>query len=115
MVNQINADSGIRRRSQTLRDLVLGSRPEFWAPTLRQLREIPGGRLIIRPDISPRDLGLDDPEIARARSIPIPDRPTSAEGEPSTPMEDEFDSYVVQARRHAASTAGVIEMLLEIS
>jgi hypothetical protein len=92
----------------------LGSRPEFWAPTLRQLREIRGGRLIVPPDISPRDLGADDPEIIRARSIPIPDRPSSAEGDPSMPMEDEFESYIVQARRCAALTAGVIEKLLEM-
>ena len=39
MVNQINADSGIRRRSQTLRDLVEGIKYAIRLPANRILQE----------------------------------------------------------------------------
>lgn len=93
----------------------LGAESRFWMPTLSQLREIPGGRLIAIPEFSPPNLPLEDSTIVRVQRTEIPDRPTYRDEDRVRPEDDEFDQFIVQARRQAALTAALIEVLIERS
>jgi hypothetical protein len=92
----------------------LGSQSRFWTPTLRQLRENPRARLITVPEFSPPDLAAADRTILRIRRSEIPDRPIYRDSE-GAGSDDEFEQFVVRARRQAALVASLIEALLERS
>jgi hypothetical protein len=92
----------------------LGSQSALWKPTLSQLREIPNGRLIAVPEFTPPDLPQDDPTIEIIRRAEIPERPYRREEGMEAPK-DEFEPFVVEARRQAALTAALIEAVLSLS
>jgi hypothetical protein len=92
----------------------LGSQSRFWTPTLRQLREIPQGRLIAIQDFYPSELPEEE-TIIRIRRAEIPDRSFFRDDDHVSLLDDEFEQDVMSARRQAALTAALIEALLQRS
>jgi hypothetical protein len=67
----------------------LGSNPRFWGPTLERLTDIPGARLLRRPDITP--FGYDERYPSVLRAVYIRDDGLLA-------AEDEYREDVIRAR-----------------
>lgn len=97
----------VLRARQITTVLGLGSRPDFWQPTLVQLRNSRGGRLLVRPDILPSDLDLDRSTVIR-RIAPHDDSLPFSRDE----HEDEFSEELTKARRRASFISCFLEELM---
>ncbi|HEY1865335.1 MAG TPA: hypothetical protein VGG77_16975 [Roseiarcus sp.] len=80
----------------------LGSNPLFWAPTLQRLSNIPGGRLLRRPDITPHD--YDERYRSVLRAVYIRDDDLLA-------PDDEYGRDMIRARIQARLIAGILDEL----
>ncbi|MGB7975087.1 MAG: hypothetical protein WCF81_12250 [Roseiarcus sp.] len=80
----------------------LGSNPRFWAPTLERLSNIPGSRLLRRPDITPFDYDERYRPVLRAVYIRDDDL---------LPADDDYGQDVVRARVQARLIAGILDEL----
>lgn len=80
----------------------LGSNPRFWGPTLERPSNIPGARLLRRPDITP--FGYDEQYRSVLSAVFIRDDGLLA-------AEDEYRRDVIRARVQARFIAGILEEL----
>jgi hypothetical protein len=80
----------------------LGSNSRFWEPTLERLSNIPGARLLRRPDITP--FGYDERYRSVLRAVYIRDDDLLA-------AEDEYREDIIRARVQARLISGILEEL----
>lgn len=111
--NAVEAFVDTLRRKEISTLFGLGSQSPFWEPALSQIREMPQGQLMIVPGFFPPDFQMDDSRIVQIQPAKIPDRPAARADDAA--LEDEFEPFVIKARRRAASIAVLIERLSQRS
>ena len=117
-VNPFSDTNPVESFAATLRNLEvstvvgLGSQSHFWSTALHHVHEIQHGQLLAIPELAPADLPFEDARMVRVLRTQIPDRPIYPESDRISPVEDEFEEYVIAARRQAALIAAIIQSLL---